>query len=550
MMSESPTMTLAQSMQETLRGLPAFVPILILAGTVLGVLLWDFFNSRANSRRVGWLAAVGVVAAGAVVIRFWCVPPAFGVRTGWGMLQADLFTWFFALLFLLGTLVVIGMTMADAEIADFRMGEYYALLLTATLAAITLVASTNLAVLYLAFETLSLPSYVLAGYRKTDRQAAEASLKYLLFGAMASGIMLYGLSILYGLTGTLDLQAIHTVAPENHGALLLVFVLLVAGFGFKMSLAPFHFWAPDVYQGAPTPITAYLSVVSKAAGFAAFARLVAALTEGGTFFRTASTSPITEFELASLFWILAVLTMLWGNFVALRQRDAKRLFAYSSIAHAGYMFMAFVAQNEAGAEALLFYFVVYAIANFAFFYGIQLVYRSRGTYELNGFRGLVYSSPVVAATLSVMLWSLIGLPPSAGFVGKWKLFYSVIEQAHTSPIPALYYSLVLIAVGTSVVALYYYVQIIRLMSFYEPEGPAPALRVSPLGKLALCVAAALILLIQLNWQPLSQSARAAIKASTNPSAFHSSQPAPQSLANSAVGAQNESRPLAQREATR
>jgi len=148
-MSESPTMTLAQSMQETLRGLPAFLPILILAATALGVLIWDFFNSRQNSHRVGWLAALGIVAAAAVVLRFWNIHLAFRGCTGWGMLQADSFTWFFALLFLLSTLVVIGMTVADAQIADFRMGEYYALLLTATLAAITLVASTNLAVLYL-----------------------------------------------------------------------------------------------------------------------------------------------------------------------------------------------------------------------------------------------------------------------------------------------------------------------------------------------------------------------------------------------------------------
>lgn len=490
---------------QTFADVLAISPEMIVVVTMLLVLFYDLFLTREQSHRSGWIAALGIFCATCLAILQWIQPPLLDTAFS-GLIANDRYTQFARLLFYPATLVVVLMSLATKELERLRSGEYYALLLAATSAAVFMVGSTNLLMLYLSIETLSLPCYVLAGYRKGDRQAAEASLKYVLFGALASGILVYGLSLLYGMSGSLQYETLLHTHSANHTALMLTLILVAVGFAFKISAVPFHFWAPDVYQGSPTPVTAYLSVVSKAAGFAALMRLLAPYFDVTTIvpYITGSVIPAAiRFDLQSVFWILAVMTMAVGNLVALRQTDIKRLLAYSSIAHAGYMLTAFVAANQSGFQAILFYLFVYFIANLGVFLVAVLVYRQVGSYNIADYRGLLYRAPTLAVGMSILLWSLIGLPPSAGFVGKWKLFAAIVARGQVSPNPYFYYSLVLIALLMSVVSLYYYIAIIRVMCFYTPTDERP-FRMRALSNAAVLLFAIPILLLQLNWQPVTR----------------------------------------------
>jgi NADH-quinone oxidoreductase subunit N len=504
---------LDDSVRETLHGLGALGQLLVLVVGIVGVLAWDWFLTRERSRRVSWAAFAVLLGGIALLMPTWKAALAAPVVVGWGMLVVDPFAVFLWLFFLVATFVVVAMSRSSAELQGRRVGEYYALLLTATLAACFLVASRNLVVLYLSFETLSLSSYVLAGYAKDRRESVESSLKYVLFGAVASGVMLYGFSLLYGMVGSLDLRDIARVAGQNPASYLLVVVLVLAGLSFKMSLVPFHFWAPDVYQGALTPITAYLSVVSKAAGFGIALRFFAPLLGAGIFewLPPETFTNHQEFALLSVLWVLATLTMCFGNFVALRQRDFKRLLAYSSIAHAGYMAAALVAANGTAYSAILFYFAVYAVANLGLFFAAQVVAASKGTFGIDGFRGLVHESPMFVVSTGFLLWSLIGLPPSGGFLGKFFLFYALVERAMSSPLATFYYALIFIALANSVVSLYYYMGVIRQMAFYAPPEDRPALRVPFGAQVGMALAAALLLAVQLDWQPLTDITHTAVQ---------------------------------------
>lgn len=507
-----------------LANMRAIAPELALSATILLVIVYDLLLRREHSHRSGWVAMIGVGVSLLLAVRQWGEfgGSVTGVSAFSSVVVVDRFGLLFKILFLAATIVVIGMSLLSGELWRIRAGEYYSLLLTATLGSSFMVSSANLLMLFLALETLSLSSYVLAGYRKGNRQAAETALKYVLFGSVASGVLIYGLSILYGLAGSLQFDAVAEIAPANHAAFMLVMVLLLAGFGFKMSAVPFHFWAPDVYEGAPTPITAFLSVVSKAAGFAALLRLIA------PFFDVTSIHPYTastggllanRFDLVSLFWIVAVLTMVLGNFVALRQTDMKRLLAYSSIAHAGYLITAFVAANHAGFQAILFYFVVYFIANLGLFLAVIMIQNRLKTCQIASYRGLIFRSPTLAICMGILLWSLIGLPPSAGFVGKWKLFYAVIQAGGHSAIPYFYYALVLVALATSVVSLYYYIAVLKVMCFYQPESASEQVRLSPVERVALLAFAIPILVIQLNWEPITAFASEAMNARASRTEF-------------------------------
>lgn len=500
-----------QSIMPLLTQMTFIVPELMLAVAIVVVIACDMFLPREKSWQCGWVALAGLGIAAMDAVYLWNVTsgrmlggPA---RLFWGMVSADNFAMFFKLMFLAGAGVTILLSLRSAELTRMRSGEYYALLLTATMASCFMASSSNMLMLYLALETLSLPSYVLAGYRKSDRQAAEASLKYILFGAVSSGVMLYGLSLLYGLAGSLDYAAITRIATVNYPVFIVTMIFLIAGFGFKMSAAPFHFWAPDVYEGAPTPITAYLSVVSKMAGFAAIMRLLApyfSMTTIAPYFDAARGMLGRQFDLTSIFWLLAVLTMTLGNFTALRQTNIKRLLAYSSIAHAGYMLTAFVAHNKDAFSAVMFYLIIYFIMNFGMFAAVTFIYNRTGSFQISDWRGLFYRSPIVVVCMGILLVSLIGLPPTAGFVGKWKLFVAVVEEGQRSASPWFFYSLVLIALANSVVSLYYYVGIIKQMCFYEPGEKLANFRFNTTQKLAMLCFAAPIIALQINWQPLSR----------------------------------------------
>lgn len=487
----------------------AALPETLITITLLAVIVYDLFLGVEKSARTGWLAAAGLTLAFVTALYQWFDPvleTQLGIPAFTNLIVTDRFALFFKLIFCAASVIVIFLALTSAELGRMRAGEFYTMLLTATLASCFLVSSTNMLMLYLAIETLSIPSYVLAGYRKGVRQSAEASLKYVLFGAVASGVMVYGLSLLYGLAGSLDYSAIARIAGVNYPAFVLTMTLIIAGFGFKMSLVPFHFWAPDVYEGAPTPITAYLAVVSKAAGAGAFLRFLA------PYFTVKSVVPYTDaigifaqtIDLRMIFALIAIATMTVGNLAALKQTDIKRLLAYSSIAHAGYILTAFVAGNPSGFSSVLFYLIVYIIANLGLFAAAIIIHNGIGTYRIDEYRGLFFRSPLLALCAGVMLWSLIGLPPSAGFVGKFKLFYSVILKGQVSSHPMWYYAVVLVALLNSVISLYYYIRIVRIMCFYQPETRSERFAVSRGQGAAMLAFAVPILLIQLYWLPITR----------------------------------------------
>jgi NADH-quinone oxidoreductase subunit N len=496
-----------QFLMETLMGLQAIGSELLLVVTLLGVVLADLFIEKTRSPRIAIIALLGTTMALGYTILQWVLTGNDTATYFHATITTDSFALFFKTLILSATVITILFSAWSGELWRTRSGEFYALLLTATAAANLLVSSTNLLMLFLALETLSLPSYILAGYNKGSRPAAEASLKYLLFGAASSGILLYGLSLLYGMSGSLYFIDIVQISQSNLPAFMLAMVLVLVGFGYKMSAVPFHFWAPDVYEGAPTPFVAYLSIASKAAGFAVFMRFLA------PFFGVLTIAPFdtlrfetimsNRFDLETIFWIVSILTMTLGNFVALRQTDFKRLLAYSSIAHAGYMLTGFVAANQTSFEAILFYFVVYLIMNLGVFLGVICVQNKTGSTAISAFQGVLYRSPAFAVAMAILIISLVGIPPTAGFVAKWKIFAALLEKARFSPLPAFYYSLALIAVLNAVVSAFYYLAIIRTMTFSPPTRETGGFRINVLERFGVITFAIPILLIQLYWTPIS-----------------------------------------------
>jgi len=408
---------------------------------------------------------------------------------------------YFRVLFSLVAVLTILFSWSSEEIMGptrENKGEYYALVVLASAAMMVMAEARDLLMLYLSLETVSITSYVLAGYLRSTLRSTEASLKYLIFGAVSSGIMLYGLSLLYGVTGTLALEGIRTALAAGSVpslTLLTVTILVLAGLGYKIAMVPFHFWCPDVYEGAPTPITAFFSVAPKAAGFALMIR----------FFYTCLAPVIGQVDWPALIAILSAVTMTYGNVVAVRQTNVKRMLAYSSIAHVGYLLMGFLMLSEPGLQAILFYLFVYALMNLGAFIFVVAVNNSLGSEELADYAGLGYRIPWASAMMVVFLVSLAGVPPSAGFIGKFYLFAEVIRKG--------YYWLAILGVLNSVISLYYYFQIARAMYFTPPPEGAPAMPVPRLHHLTLAVTALPTLLLAIYWAPLKDMADAAIAAS-------------------------------------
>jgi NADH-quinone oxidoreductase subunit N len=375
-----------------------------------------------------------------------------------GMLTVDQYAIFFQILF-----VIIGALMLLASYSYVGKyvradGEFYTLMLFSLTGAMLMASTTELISIYISLELTSIPLYVMAGLIRTSERSAEAAVKYVLLGAMSSAILLYGFALLYGLTGTTDLMGIATsirTSFHNGNVMELVAALFViAGFGFKISAVPFHMWAPDIYEGAPTPATAFFSVASKAAGFAALIRV---FMDGGLF----------EINLTSLIIILnivAILTMTLGNFVAAVQTNVKRMMAYSSIAQAGYILVGFTSslasKSSAGIAAVLFFILVYVITNLGAFSGIIALANATGGERIEDFRGLARKAPLLSAGTALCLLSLAGIPPTAGFVSKVFIFTAAWGEGQTL--------LVVIALLNSIVSLVYYGRIIKSMYFDAP----------------------------------------------------------------------------------
>lgn len=341
--------------------------------------------------------------------------------------------------------------------SETSLTDHYALILFALTGGVIMVSYTNMTMLFLGIEILSIPMYVLAGSKKEDIASNEAGFKYLIMGAFATGFLLFGITLIYGATASFDLPTIADFVTSNQGAIPGMFyvgvLLMLVGMSFKVSAAPFHFWAPDVYQGAPTQVTAFMATVVKTAAFAAFLRLFTNCFE--------SVSGVWVHVL----WAMAALTLLTGNITAVVQTSIKRMLAYSSIAHAGYMLLALIALNQYSQSSILFYTLAYSIGSIASFGVLSIVSEAKGNDTLDAFNGLAKTNPLLAVAMTVALLSLAGIPPTAGFFAKYYIFTAAFKSG--------YAWLVLIAILASLIGVYYYFKIIIAMYFKEAASTEP-----------------------------------------------------------------------------
>jgi NADH-quinone oxidoreductase subunit N len=489
-----------------------FLPETILtAGFLIAIIIDLFIRKSANKKITGYFAIVVLAAAFAASWMQW-IPYQPGSPT-WkggsmifpysttlvpsiGMAVVDNFAVFFKLLISLSAILIVLMSLLSREIEERgrRNGEYFSLMLALTLGMFLMPAATDLVMMYISLELVSITSYIMAGFMKDNDRSTEASMKYVLFGAFSSGLMIYGFSLLYGLTGTTSILGIQAVLAEgmaahsiNTVALWIAVILSLAGMGYKISAAPFHFWTPDVYEGAPIPVTALLSVASKAAGF-------------GLLMRFLMFSFPVNFETGKLLlnWpmviaILAAVTMTLGNFAALKQSNIKRMLAYSTIAHAGYMMVGLVAIGNGlffltelrafnydpsalphfyeinGVVSIMIYLVAYLFSNLGAFYVIMLIANKIGSEEIEDYKGFAKKSPLLAVCLAVFLVSLTGIPLTIGFVGKLYIFSSILTAnpiTHQTP----WIWLAVVMVINSVVSLYYYVRVMQAMFIKQSDA--------------------------------------------------------------------------------
>ncbi len=451
-----------------LQGLAWMAPEAALTLLIMIVIIADLV-CRRDKRIVGFIALLGTLGVLWLAAKGWEASEASGPAAAFGgAYAADLYGNFFKILFLAAAAVVIVLTQPVVARWKTGAGETYALMLSCTLGMLLMAGANDLLMMYLSLEFVSVTSYILAGMRSRDKFSSEASLKYIIYGAAASGMMIYGMSFLYGITGTLNVAAIgqaltaHPIAPMKS---LLISTFVMAGFGYKIAAAPFHMWCPDVYQGAPTPVTAFFSIGPKAAGFAMLARFVSGV------FQTAG--PEGAFDWKLVMAILAVLTMAVGNFGALQQQNLKRLMAYSSIGHAGYMLLAFTVFTPAAVSSVLLYLIVYVVMNLGAFAIVIALEERYGIETVDGCRGLGWRAPWLCGLMTLFMISLTGIPPTAGFVGKLVLFGAMVDAGGTFPI-----GLAVIGVLFSVISLYYYARVVGAMFLGKPAGEEPPVRLS------------------------------------------------------------------------
>jgi NADH-quinone oxidoreductase subunit N len=452
--------------EQLLHSLSRFLPETTLTVAVCLTVLVSLFGGRKSQ-------ATLFVALAGLALATWFSFEQIGTSESIfsGMVSVDPFSVFFKLLVGLSAILIVLFSLYSSEVQStlHRAGEYSALLLMMTLGMFLMAGASSLLMMVLAIELTSLSSYILAGYTREASDSSEASLKYIIYGAVSTGVMLYGISILYGLTGATDFSGINRALTDesvNSVALLVSIIMILVGFGYKISAVPFHFWTPDVYEGAPITITAFLSVASKAAGFALMMRFfkVSFIDVNAIGLPAGVWTSLQGFEWHKIVAILSVLTMTLGNLVAVWQNNLKRLLAYSSIAHAGYMLMGVVVLSDKGLAAILIYFVVYLFMNLGAFYVVMLVANKTGSEDIDSYKGLGHRSPLVSVAMVIFFISLAGLPPTAGFIGKLFLFAALLD--------AKWVWLAVVGALNSVVSLYYYVRVVRNMFLRDPEGNA------------------------------------------------------------------------------
>ncbi len=431
-----------------------FVPELLIIGTALLAIIYDLTPSKHNNG-TAYIALGGIVLT--LIAIFSTGLPSESLFSG--MIQIDGFAIYFKVIVLVATAATIIFSMQSDELDPNTKGEYYSILIAVNLGMFMMAASTNLLLAYLALETVSIASYILAGFLTHNRRSSEAAFKYIIYGAVASGTMLFGLSLIFGLTGTASIPEIGTklaevvADPSSRLAVTVATVFVLTGLGYKIASVPFHMWGPDVYEGAPIPVTAFLSVASKAAGFALLIRIF--------YLGFGQITDLSATNWTLLLAVVSALTMTFGNLAALPQNNVKRLLAYSSIAHGGYLLMGVVLLNDTGIKAILFYLTIYLFMNLGAFFVVILVANQLGGEMIHNYRNLISRAPLLAVSMAIFLFSLTGLPPLAGFSGKWVLFTAALEGN--------LYWLVIVAALNSAVSLYYYIRIVKAMFFEQTD---------------------------------------------------------------------------------
>lgn len=492
-------------------------PTMILCAGSLTVLMLGLWVNN-NALLVGTSLASLVAAAGVYLSMI-----GIGAQDIFsGLLVHDNFGLFFSFFAILAVSIALILSSTSKEIMSDRRAEYYAILLALCSGLIFMSVANNFLMIYLALETVSILSYTLAGFKKERSTSVEASMKYVVYGALASALMVFGMSLIFGVTGQITLSGLreffHTTAPGEIPNVLWAAVLLVfAGIGYKISAAPMHMWTPDVYQGAPTPATALFAVAPKAAGFALLLRFfITGFTlplgdEVNVISHVAQSSQVGFHVFGPLPWtrflvLSSIFTMFMGNLAAMGQVSVKRILAYSSIAHAGYMLMGATTQSADGVTAIMFYVVVYCFMNLGAFWITSLVEDALGGDELRNFRGLIYRKPLHAVCMAIFLFSLTGLPPFAGYIGKFYLFKAILAREM--------YGLAIIAAVNSVISLYYYAKILKAMCFEKPEvelapGKSSFDLVVPSTFIVLLALPNLVLGIY--WEPVMELAQKALQ---------------------------------------
>ncbi|MBL7818505.1 MAG: NADH-quinone oxidoreductase subunit N [Saprospiraceae bacterium] len=441
--------------------------LLTLSLTGIFTMLADMFNLR---KLVFPLALLGLAMTISWSVYDWNLSQRI-----WGMMQMDNFALGFTIA--LSSIALLWLLMSEEYFSTMKaITDRYSLMFFALTGGLVMVSYTNMVMLFLGIEILSVSLYVLAGSNKTDLSSNESAFKYFLMGSFASGFLLFGIALIYGITGSFNLLEIRASLGKLPDTSLLNvgMIMLIIGMGFKIGAAPFHFWTPDVYQGAPTPITAFMATAVKTAAVAAMCRLFV------------SYFPLVSGVWLDIFAVLIIMSLLLGNIIAVMQHDAKRLLAFSSISHAGYMMMTIFSVDSESNNSLLFYTVVYAIGSIAAFMVVYLIQKNKGTASISAFNGLAKKSPLLAISMTVALLSMAGIPPLAGFMAKYYVFVNVLQDG--------YLSMVLFAIAMSLVGVYYYFKIIIAMFLHE-DTEGGEVKADALQTLLLIIVSAALLLL-------------------------------------------------------
>lgn len=444
-----------------------------------------------------YLAMVGTaLGLGAVIWQALRLPVAGGEYFN-GMIVLDGFGVFLSGVVLAGTLLTLLLTVGFCRRHDIHLAEYYHLILMAAVGMLVMTQAHNLIMIFVGLELMSVGVYVLTGFRRTRLRSVEAALKYFVLGAFSTGFFLYGIALVYGSAGTFDLAGIRDAVsmPPASPVLLAGIGLLIVGFGFKVALVPFHMWSPDVYEGAPTPVTGFMATGVKAAGFAAFGRVFMSTFDG------------LADQWVPVLWVLAVLTMFVGNIAAIRQDDIKRMLAYSSIAHAGYLLVALLAHNDLGTTAFLYYLAAYTLMTMGAF-GIVIVLGEKGTENTSierDYAGIAWQHPLLAAAMALFMFSLTGIPPTAGFFGKFTILTAAVNAGHVP--------LAVLLVIASVISAYYYLKVVVSMYMGASDRAPIRSRVPAMAAIALLIAVAGVLglgIFPSGWVDLARSSTTAL----------------------------------------